>query len=335
MKSKKIKEMEELIEIKTLKEKHKNELDQFQDQFIEEKAQLLSLKKQISVEKNKEHLYKNKIEKTYKFDIQYQKPFEEPNLNPIDVQYQTPLDGHYQKHMNGRFQEQKSKQAIFQEKYQDKRFSPNQSIELYQDLRNAKYHNFVPQCTVEKKPEHSRYNPVPDIQDYQQFFNIQQAQVQTTNDRDQRRRSLDIVPCLKHTQNYMLDRENIMRNEMFKQQNTYKRNMSKADNQITKNQTKPNSHIHYMPDYSNEIPGMNLNWSAPKRSHSIHTSNPVVGQFHNERAKSKERLVDALCEGCGKMANFLCSACKGVHYCTAQCQVEQRVGWLYNEKIYD
>ena len=218
MKSKKIKEMEELIEIKTLKEKHKNELDQFQDQFIEEKAQLLSLKKQISVEKNKEHLYKNKIEKTYKYDIQYQKPFEEPNLNPIDVQYQTPLDGHYQKHMNGRFQEQKSKQAIFQEKYQDKRFSPNQSIELYQDLRNTKYHNFVPQCTVEKKPEHSRYNPVPDIQDYQNFFNIQQAQVQTTNDRDQRRRSLDIVPGLKHSQNYMMDREDNMRNEMFKQQ---------------------------------------------------------------------------------------------------------------------
>ena len=27
------------------------------------------------------------------------------------------------------------------------------------------------------------------------------------------------------------------------------------------------------------------------------------------------------CEACGKVANFMCSACKGAHYCTTQCQV--------------
>ena len=56
MKTKKINEMEELIEIKTLKEKHTHELEQLQSQFLEEKAYLLSLKKQISIEKNKEHM---------------------------------------------------------------------------------------------------------------------------------------------------------------------------------------------------------------------------------------------------------------------------------------
>ena len=188
-------------------------------------------------------------------------------------------------------------------------------------MRNTKYHNYAPQCTGEKKQEPSRYNPVPDIKDYQNFFNIQQASMQTKNYRDERRRSLDIVPGLKHSQNYMMDREDIMRNEMFKQQNTYKLNMSQAHNQRTQHQTKPNTCMDYMPDYPNEIQGINPNRSAPKRSHSIHSSNPVVGQFHAERAKSKDRLVDALCEGCGKMANFMCSACKGVHYCTTQCQV--------------
>ena len=58
----------------------------------------------------------------------------------------------------------------------------------------------------------------------------------------------------------------------------------------------------------------------------------MVGQFHAERAKSKDRLVDALCEGCGRMANFMCSACKGVHYCTTQCQVRWQ-GWACNENI--
>lgn len=29
------------------------------------------------------------------------------------------------------------------------------------------------------------------------------------------------------------------------------------------------------------------------------------------------------CEACGKPANFLCSACKSVHYCTPRCQVGQ------------
>ena len=32
------------------------------------------------------------------------------------------------------------------------------------------------------------------------------------------------------------------------------------------------------------------------------------------------------CEACGKPANFLCSACKTVHYCTPRCQVGQSSG---------
>ena len=60
---------------------------------------------------------------------------------------------------------------------------------------------------------------------------------------------------------------------------------------------------------------------AHKRSLPISSSNPTVEQFTSERAKPKDRMEDAQCEGCGKMANFMCSACKGVHYCTMQCQV--------------
>ena len=119
---------------------------------------------------------------------------------------------------------------------------------------------------------------------------------------------------------------------MHKQHNPYKMNFSQAHNQVIQLQTKKNTHMDYTPEYSNEIPGIKLNRSAPKRSYSIHSSNPVVEQFHTERAKSKDRLVDALCEGCGKMANFLCSACKGVHYCTTQCQVRWQ-GWAADENF--
>ena len=28
------------------------------------------------------------------------------------------------------------------------------------------------------------------------------------------------------------------------------------------------------------------------------------------------------CEGCGKEANFMCSACKSAHYCSTACQRE-------------
>ena len=30
---------------------------------------------------------------------------------------------------------------------------------------------------------------------------------------------------------------------------------------------------------------------------------------------------DSQCAACGALANFMCSACKGVHYCSTQCQV--------------
>ena len=32
-------------------------------------------------------------------------------------------------------------------------------------------------------------------------------------------------------------------------------------------------------------------------------------------------MIMCRCEACGKVANFMCSACKGAHYCTTQCQV--------------
>ena len=71
MKTKKINEMEELIEIKTLKEKHTHELEQLQGQFLEEKAYLLSLKKQISIEKIKNIFTKTrwKMHLNLKFNI--------------------------------------------------------------------------------------------------------------------------------------------------------------------------------------------------------------------------------------------------------------------------
>ena len=51
--------MEELLEIKTEKEKHMKELEQLQSKYIGEKSVLDKLKKQTAEERRKEEFYKN------------------------------------------------------------------------------------------------------------------------------------------------------------------------------------------------------------------------------------------------------------------------------------
>ena len=113
--------MEELIEIKTLKEKHSKELEQIQAQFIQEKAILFSLQKQTSIEREKYQAYNNKTEKDN--EITYKKS--------SDCQYPKPLDLQYQKHMNGSFQEV---QPSLNQSAENFRFSANYPIDGYEDM---------------------------------------------------------------------------------------------------------------------------------------------------------------------------------------------------------
>ena len=39
--------------------------------------------------------------------------------------------------------------------------------------------------------------------------------------------------------------------------------------------------------------------------------------------------VDVLCKNCRKEANFMCSACKSVHYCSIDCQVNNKLKYFY------
>ena len=39
-------------------------------------------------------------------------------------------------------------------------------------------------------------------------------------------------------------------------------------------------------------------------------------------ANGKTIMVDIFCKNCRKEANFMCSACKSVHYCSIDCQVK-------------
>ena len=41
-----------------------------------------------------------------------------------------------------------------------------------------------------------------------------------------------------------------------------------------------------------------------------------------ESNSGKMLPVDVLCKNCRKEANFMCSACKSVHYCSIDCQVK-------------
>ena len=314
MKSKKIREMEELIGIKTLKEKHSKELEQIQAQFIQEKAILFSVQKQISIEREKYQAYNNKTEKDY--EVQHQKS--------SDCKYPKIFDLQHQKHMTGSFQEPQQSPIQSAESF---RFSTNQPMDGYEDMRNSMYQNLKRQETQDKKAEQPRHTPIPDLQDYQNFFNVQQSAMQTKNEHYQRRSSLDVVHDRKSSKHNLsrTEREEVMRNEIFRHQTTFKPNLSHsaAHNQMSQQQNKPMTQMTHMQDYMNHMPEMHPNHTRPahKRSHSISSINPTVEQFTTERARPKDRLEDAQCEGCGKMANFMCSACKGVHYCTMQCQV--------------
>ena len=312
MKSKKIKEMEELIEIKTLKEKQCKELEQIQAELIQEKSFLFALQEQNKVERKKEQKFKSKTAMDCRYEGQQQ--------NVYDCQYSEPLDLQCQKNQSGTFSELRENSANQGDHYNDKRYSSNQPNQKYQNMKNRKCQNTKPQ--PEKRTDLTRYNNVPDLQDYQNFFNAHQPPMQNKNDDYHRRRSLDMTHNTKISQNYMnaVERDEMMRNEMMKQHNNYKQNMPHG---MTHSQMSQQN----MPDYRSHFPEIlpNLPHPSYKRSHSIGNITPYMGQMLNEKAKPKDGLEDAVCEGCGKMANFMCSACKGVHYCTTQCQVGRGV----------
>jgi len=54
---------------------------------------------------------------------------------------------------------------------------------------------------------------------------------------------------------------------------------------------------------------------APGRGRAAPSGHPTLG-----RGRSGPPGGDSQCAACGALANFMCSACKGVHYCSTQCQ---------------
>ena len=60
---------------------------------------------------------------------------------------------------------------------------------------------------------------------------------------------------------------------------------------------------------SNRV-GLSGGATAPLESTSSSASNGKMGL-----------PLDVLCKNCRKEANFMCSACKSVHYCSIDCQV--------------
>ena len=56
----------------------------------------------------------------------------------------------------------------------------------------------------------------------------------------------------------------------------------------------------------------------------------AVGAFDSagEASASLQRTPEGLvqCKACTREANFMCSACRGAHYCSLECQVRSRIG---------
>ena len=299
LKSQKIKQMEELLEIKSVKETQMKQLEQLQSHYIKEKAVLQSLKKQTGEERNKEEMYNQIMYKNRKC------------MNPIAKQ----PDGRSTHHQNYPTQTDLLKTV-----------HPNYG-------KPSHFHKQVTKNPGEIIPNKPKYRTGSDLKDTQGYESLSQAHMQTQNHRDDRRRSLDIVQGMKYSQQYMsleYRQEEMKRQETMRKQNFYTKNVSQnaAQNEECHISTKHNTII----DHSNVFSDMNSRFLSHQRRNSIHKFNIERGQFHHQQPRSLQE--DAVCEACGKMANFTCSACKGVHYCTTECQVGSiEHGWLYNQNI--
>ena len=92
-------------------------------------------------------------------------------------------------------------------------------------------------------------------------------------------------------------------------------------------------HIYYEFSYQQGVPGgpAGLDHIRTSASSAVAGSNRSLGLPSGQGATAplesnsgKMLPVDVLCKNCRKEANFMCSACKSVHYCSIDCQVRER-----------
>ena len=292
--------MEELLEIKSLKEKHSKELEILQAQLVKEKANLAAIRKLTAAEKIKDQKINGRMDNSCRYGDLYQKHgFSQ-----------------YQRDISNECHDSKVNFTVISDAQRDKRYQQ-------QETRNGKIPTPVSSSSEENKPERPRYISVPSLHEYQSYFNFPQNNSRYRN--DERRSSLDILTGIKSSHHQMSsDREDVLRSEMLRQQNNYIHNMSQgfAYTNGTQRQAKSNHNVEFTPNYPDSIPMAHQNHTSLK----INPHGP--SQYQSDRAKTKDRISDAVCEGCGKMANFMCSACKGVHYCTTQCQVSASISYF-------
>ena len=77
-----------------------------------------------------------------------------------------------------------------------------------------------------------------------------------------------------------------------------------------------------LPDYSPHPPSYHPEPNYPPYWPSHSHSHPA----HYSYSTPSMAIAFSSCDACGKPANFLCSACKTVHYCTPRCQVGRYSG---------
>ena len=79
----------------------------------------------------------------------------------------------------------------------------------------------------------------------------------------------------------------------------------------------PRLHLHPQPEYDRPASHYQQEqvqyWGTPAQAQYSYSTSCLAPSFSG-------------CEACGKPANFLCSACKSVHYCTPRCQVRKYFG---------
>eukprot|EP00092_Neocalanus_flemingeri_P000584 GFUD01000619.1.p1 GENE.GFUD01000619.1~~GFUD01000619.1.p1 ORF type:complete len:698 (-),score=140.71 GFUD01000619.1:188-2281(-) len=355
LKNKKIQEMEQLIEIKTTKEKFMNELENLRMDVYKEKNLLDSFKHQNSVrEKSLQQIAENQ-KPQYLGKPANEGVFPKSDMNPPSQQIHPPAPPSQSPQMS-------NIQNIHPPNERSQRYShenvptlaptlpPSRpSIEQqHRDFLEYRQKLYERNAVVSPNSEHlprdyNRSMSIPDFsrtatpEVYKQMLENAARMTRLPGERQRDLESNSSIPYMGFQPPGMLVKPGIARQ--------YEQEILERTRQSL--QQYPGLPPAISQQYSKGLPPLppdtTLSHVAQRSGyppHSAHLAiNPSIRSSMSSSLLSPPRpnpenvptieTSESKCEACGAAANFMCSACKGAHYCSTECQ---RGHWMVHNR---